>query len=421
MPGEVVIRLEAQRVELQGAPEVDFGLLQPAVRAEGHRPRRVRLRDFRRQLQGSRTRLVGEPQVLLARLVEQVEAGRAVGGRSVGQGVLGIELDRLREQPPRLVVGPLARLVVETAPPQVEVVGPARRRAPRLVRGRVRRQVEFQGLGDQTRRLVLQREDLLRMPLPLLGPDLEAGAGVGHLDADAEFVALLADRTLQHQVGADLPSDLSRVGERVVLEGNTAGRDPQADDVREPVEDLLGHPFAEVRLIPLRAPVGERQDGDGEPPLFLRRPWHGARGVAFRRGQVLDHRAGEAESAPVHGGDPVGAAAGGEDLSRLADGTADRRVRYEGVLPDVPEQLFLRHHPVPVRDQEGQQFEHLGLKLPGLSGHLEAVLLGLQHEGTEVVDHRRILANGLTFRLLTASSPINFGSGLDQAIGCACP
>ena len=422
MTGEVVVRLEAQRVEFQGTPEVDFGFLQPTVGAQGHGPRGMRLRDFGRQLQGLRTRLVGQSEVLLARLVEQVQACRAVRGRGVSQGVRRIELNRGREQPPGLVVGLLARLVVETPAAQVKVVSLAGRGAPGLVPRRVRRQTQLQRLGDQSRRLVLQREDLLRVPLPLFRPDLDSGARVGDLDADAEFVALLADRARQHQVGADLPPYYPGIGQRVVLERHAAGRDPQADDMGEAVEDLLGHPLAEVRLIALRAAVGERQDGDRESPFLFGRRRHRDRRAVFRRGQILDHRAGEAESAPVHGGDPLGAsAAAGEDLARLADRPADRRLRHVGAVPDVPEQLLLGHHPVPVRDQEGQQLEHLGLKLPGLSGDLEAVLLRLQHEGAEVEDHRRILADRLTFWLLIASSPIKFGFGLDQAMGGGYP
>ena len=306
----------------------------------------------------------------------------------VREGVVRIQFDRFREETLCLVVGPLARLVVEAAAPQVEVVGLSGGRAACFVPRRVRGETQFQRVGDQGGGLVLQREDLLGVALPLLGPDLDSGAGVGDLHADAELVAFLAHGSRKYQIGADPPSHVARIRQRVVLEGNAASRDPETLDVGETEEDLLRHPFAEVSLIPLRAPVGKRQDGDGEPALLFRRPWNRDRGGAFRRGQVLDDRPGEAESAPVHGGDPVGAsAAAREDLARLADRPADRRFRHEGVVPNVPEKLFLGHHPVAVCDQEGQQFEHLGLKLAWLSGHLEAVLLGLQHKGAEVEDH----------------------------------
>lgn len=194
----------------------------------------------------------------------------------MGEGVVRIQFDRFREETLCFVVGLLARLVVEASASQVEVVGLPGCRAACFVQRRVRGETQFQRVGDQIGGLVLQREDLLGVALPLLGPDLDSGAGVGDLDADAEFVAFLAHGSRKHQIGADPPSHVARIRQRVVLEGNAASRDPKPLDVGETEEDLLRHSLTEVVLIALRAAVGERQDGDGEP-----RSSSGGRGTAI--------------------------------------------------------------------------------------------------------------------------------------------
>ncbi len=50
-----------------------------------------------------------------------------------------------------------------------------------------------------------------------------------------------------------------------------------------------------------------------------------------------------------------------QDLARTLDVIAERRIRHFAPVPDFPEQLFPRQHPITMADQVNEQIEHLRL------------------------------------------------------------
>ena len=104
------------------------------------------------------------------------------------------------------------------------------------------------------------------------------------------------------------------------------------------------------------------------------------------------HRCDEPVAAAVHGLDhPLGLAVVADGPTHLLDPAGDGRFGDEPAAPDGVHQLFLRHHPVPVRDQVDEHVE--GLRLQRDLGALPAQLeqRGVQLEVVEAVDGGHVI------------------------------
>ncbi len=86
---------------------------------------------------------------------------------------------------------------------------------------------------------------------------------VDELGGDPEPVAGLADAALEDGLHVELFPDLADVlFGTLELERRGAGGDAQVLDPAQPVDELLGDPFAEVVLVLVGAHVDEGQDGN---------------------------------------------------------------------------------------------------------------------------------------------------------------
>ena len=120
--------------------------------------------------------------------------------------------------------------------------------------------------------LVLHGEDVLQLPVEPVGPEVIAGAHVHELRRHAQPLPGLPHAPFEHGADAELAADLPHVGVLApVGEGAGARRDVERRDLRQGVQDLLGHPVAEVLGVRVRAHVAKRQHGDRRGLLGNRR------------------------------------------------------------------------------------------------------------------------------------------------------
>jgi len=121
-----------------------------------------------------------------------------------------------------------------------------------------------QGARDPLGDLVLDGEHVCDGPVEALRPTVVPVGHVDELDRNPQPGAGLAHAALEDrgdpQSGTHGPNVHGRPAE---LEGGAARRHPQALDVGQAVDELLGDALAQVVLVPSRAHVGEGQDGDG--------------------------------------------------------------------------------------------------------------------------------------------------------------
>ena len=209
--------------------------------------------------------------------------------------------------PPRSSAGCARTLRGEAIPVELTAkVGAVRLeilRVPPLDRGPLGpEEVDVEPFDDGEGDLVLDGEDVLGAPVVTLRPEVVAGRHVDELGGDAQLVAGFPDAALEDgadvQALADLPDVLG-----LALEGEGGGPsdDPQRLDVGQRVEDLLGHPVAEVLLLGVGGEVREGQDGDGGAVVPDRRSRAG------RPGSVVGvlTEGGEGEGKVLGGGEPV--------------------------------------------------------------------------------------------------------------------
>ena len=114
------------------------------------------------------------------------------------------------------------------------------------------------GAGD----LFLNGERVLHAAVELVRPKLVPLAG-DQPRADPQVVADFPHAALEQRGDAERARHLADVGGLALeVEGRAAGRDAQAGDGRQRVEDLLGDAVAHPVLVLGRAQVGEGEHGD---------------------------------------------------------------------------------------------------------------------------------------------------------------
>jgi hypothetical protein len=125
-------------------------------------------------------------------------------------------------------------------------------------------EMRFHSGHDALRDVVLDREDVLQLPIVSLGPDVVAGFRVDQLARDANAPARGPDAAFQHVAHAQGARDLAYVDCRTpVNEGRVAGDDEQPAQTRQRRDDVLGDAVRKMILARIAAHVGERQHSDG--------------------------------------------------------------------------------------------------------------------------------------------------------------
>jgi len=125
------------------------------------------------------------------------------------------------------------------------------------------RQPRLHGLDNARGDLVLDGEDVGRLAIEAIRPELIAARRVGELRRDAQPAPRRPHAALEDVIHRKRPCDRSKIA-TVTTRAESGGsrRDAHALDGHERVHDLFGHPFAEVLLVLRRTHVGERQHGD---------------------------------------------------------------------------------------------------------------------------------------------------------------
>ena len=108
----------------------------------------------------------------------------------------------------------------------------------------------------------LNLEDVLELPVERLVPHL-APARIEKLCRDPQLLARLADAPLQHVAHAEQRADpVNPVIAALEGERRGAADHVQLAEARQPIENLLGHPVAEIVVVGVVADVGEGQHRD---------------------------------------------------------------------------------------------------------------------------------------------------------------
>ena len=231
---------------------------------EGDEPLDVqRVRRLALQAVGGRERGASGSAGLARRDQAEVRRQHVDLGQAGPRGGVGrIEADGLLERAER--PGVVLDRVPQVAASQVAAVGlEVARRRPGRHGVRARGQPGLHRLDHPRGDLVLHGEDVRVLAVEPLGPQVETGGHVGELGRDAQPAAGRAHAAVEDMAHRQRAGDRRRVAALALrAEGRGARRHPDPVDPDERVHDLLGHPLAEVILVPGRAHVGERQHRD---------------------------------------------------------------------------------------------------------------------------------------------------------------
>ena len=138
-------------------------------------------------------------------------------------------------------------------------------------------QLEVERDRDPARDLVLQSEQIARVAVEPLGPEMRVGLGIDQLGVDADLVARPPDAPFQHIAHAQLAADLLRVDRLVLIGERGIARDHEhIRDPRQIGRQILGDPVGEILLIRVVAEIGEGQHDDRQARRQRRRrTWRG--------------------------------------------------------------------------------------------------------------------------------------------------
>ena len=91
------------------------------------------------------------------------------------------------------------------------------------------RQRDRQRADDLLHHFILRREDVRKVAIEPLGPEMPAAAGIDELRRDAHAIAGLADAALEHKAHAQVAPDLLHIDRPALVgEGGVAGDYEQA-------------------------------------------------------------------------------------------------------------------------------------------------------------------------------------------------
>ena len=125
-------------------------------------------------------------------------------------------------------------------------------------------QLDAKRVGDPTRDLVLQGEEIAGVAIEWLGPQMRVALGVDQLRANAYLLARSLDAPLQHITHTELAADPARVDGPVTVGQRGVARDHEhALEPGEIGRQILGNAIDKIRmLLWIVADIDERQHGD---------------------------------------------------------------------------------------------------------------------------------------------------------------
>ncbi len=149
---------------------------------------------------------------------------------------------------------------------------PGGRQAGSLLRGQGNFDLRSDGLGH----IAEQSQDILEIPIVVLGPEVLVGLAVDQLGGDPHLSIRPQDRTLDQRIHIQLLRNLWQglVGV-CIAHGRGTRDDPQGPDLRQIGDQCLVHPLDKVLLLRIVHQVVEGQHGQG-PDL-----WPGLAGRAI--------------------------------------------------------------------------------------------------------------------------------------------
>jgi hypothetical protein len=128
----------------------------------------------------------------------------------------------------------------------LEVVG----RTPDQRLGAAIQQADPQRTADRTGDLVLNREHVLRLAVEALGPEQETVLDVDELGGDPEPRPGPADAAFHHRRHLQAAADRARIlGACLEREAGGARDHVEARDLRQGVDQFVGHPVGEVLVV----------------------------------------------------------------------------------------------------------------------------------------------------------------------------
>ena len=238
------------------------------------------------------------------------------------------------------------------APLEIELVGLEIGGGPPADLGSlIRGQLGLERPRYPQRHVALDHEDIGELPVIRLGPEVAVGLGVDELGDDTHAISGAPNAPLEHrrdlQPGRDLPQALLPF-----LQRHTRGaRDHlEGADLRQLGDDVLRDPVGEVRVLRVRAQVGERQHRDGPGSSADRcrlgerlRERRGRREPVDRLGgerlpQSLLHARGDGGPEPPHARHRVGQPLGHHRLRR---GSGVGRLSSEQLVQDAAQTVHV--------------------------------------------------------------------------------
>ena len=114
-------------------------------------------------------------------------------------------------------------------------------------------------IGD----LVLDGENIVEPAIEPFGPEMIARARIDQLRQNSDAIARLAHAAFEHVAHVQLPRDVvGRHRSALVAEGRASRDDEEPAEIREGVDDVLGHAVGEEGLLGGGRNVVEGQHGD---------------------------------------------------------------------------------------------------------------------------------------------------------------
>ena len=245
----------------------------------------------------------------------------------MGIGIVGVEPDGALQQLKGRLVVRLGRAMMAQLAGEHALIG--RHALGRLVDRAVmhgRLDASRQGRDHRCGHLVLDCEDVRKLAVIAVGPDMAIGFGIDELDGDAHPIARLAYAAFDQIVDRKLLGDLFHVDRLALVSGRgIAGDDQEISEARELGDDVFGQSIGEKFLLGIAAHIGEGQDDDRRFVALLavirtaNRPAFGSDAIdPHGLGEVLDLLLAQIAKAKLEfGGDMLVGSIGEADAPRL--------------------------------------------------------------------------------------------------------
>ncbi|MEY9551531.1 hypothetical protein ABIF67_005596 [Bradyrhizobium japonicum] len=249
-------------------------------------------------------------------------------------------------------------------------------------------------------------EDVGKLAVVALRPEMAAGRDVVELRRDAQAIAAAPHAAFEHIADAELARDFVHVhGAALVDEGRVAGDDEEPAQLRQRRDDVLADAVGEIVLLAVAAHIGEGQHGDrgtvGQRERRQRRLGDTAR---LRRGRALRlDGADETKALARDGTDQrLVRAAVADRLARCVDPAGQGGFGDAAPVPDLVDQLILADHPVTVLHEVDDEVEDLRLH-----GHGNLLAAQLAPVGVEkVVPEHKLHVENSTLAMTSGNDEI---------------